>query len=166
MSDPATKLAEATFFLELFEALELRDDSMSHEHSKEAEASYLFSAVVGAFYAALDQWHRKTGNNKAYQAFKRLHPEIHGSTAQDGWRSVTVHLSHVSISETQFVTTNGLEAAHRKNASKLAQNEEVFYAPIEVHLSQYCVAYRGQTVPVLKFSRDHYQVLKQFIENT
>jgi hypothetical protein len=166
MPDTATKLAEAAFFLELFTALELREEPMTHTHSQEAEASYLFSAILGAFYAALAQWHRKTGNHKVYQAFKKLHTEIHGSTEQGGWRSLTVHLSHVAISETKLISTLALEAHVRASASKLAQCDDLPFAPIEVHLPQYCVSYRGQSKPVLAFCQEHYHVLQKLFAET
>jgi hypothetical protein len=155
MPDAETKLAEASFFLELFEVLELREESLTHSHSQETEASFLFSGVVGAFYAALDQWHKKTGNNKVYQAFKKLHPEIHGSTEQGGWRNLTVHLSHVAISATNFVPTLALDLHVRVGRTKLGQCEDVPFAPVQVHRPEYCVHYRGQEKPVVEFCRQH-----------
>ena len=159
MPSLVTKLDEASFFLTLLEALELRDESMTHEHSKEAEASFLFSAVLGSFYAALDQWHRNRRDHKVYQAFKKRHPEIHGSAEQGGWRNLTVHLAHVAISETRQVPTLGMDAHVRFNASKLVQRDDIPFAPLQVHLPQYCVEYRGHSRPVLALCREHYQVL-------
>lgn len=163
MPDAETKLAEAAFFLELFEALELREESLTHSHSQEAEASFLFSGMLGAFYAALDQWHRKTGNNKVYQAFKKLHPEIHGSTEQGGWRNHTVHLSHVAISETNLVPTLALNFHIRVGRTKLGQCEDIPFAPVKVHRQEYCVNYRGQARPVLEFCQEHLAKLRKLL---
>jgi hypothetical protein len=161
MPSPEAKLAEAEFFLELFEALEFREESLTQKHSKEAEASFLFSATLGAFYAALDQWHKIIGDHKAYQSFKKRHPEVHGSTEQGGWRNLTVHLSHIDISETAFVPTLGFDAHVRISASKLGQSDHIPFAPFQVHLPQYCVSYRGQSKPVLEFCREHLLLLRQ-----
>ena len=155
MPNADIKLAEAAFFLELFDALQLREEPLTNSHSQGAEASFLFSAVLGAFYAALDQWHRKTRNNKAYQAFKRSHPEIHGSTGQGGWRNLTVHLSHVAISETNLVPTLAMDLHVRVGRTKLGQCEGVPFAPVQVHRPEYRVSYRGQQKPVLEFCREH-----------
>jgi hypothetical protein len=163
MPDAEIKLAEAAFFLDLFEALELREESFTPSHSQEAEASFLFSAVLGAFYAALDQWHRNIGNNKIYQAFKKLHPEIHGSTEQGGWRNLTVHLSHVAISETNLVPTLAMDLHVRVSRTKLGQCEDVPFAPIQVHRPEYCVNYRGQDKPVLEFCREHLVELRKLL---
>ena len=163
MPDAKTKLAEAAFFLELFEALELRDESLTHSHSQETEASFLFSGVLGAFYAALDQWHRKTGNNKVYQDFKKRHPELHGNTEQGGWRNLTVHLSHVTISETNLVPTLALDLHVRVGRTKLGQCEDVPFAPVQVHRPEYCVNYRGQVRPVLVFCKEHLAELDKLL---
>lgn len=161
MADHTSKLTEAAFFLKLLEALELRNESMTHENSREVEASFLFSAVLNAFYSALHQWKKNAGNHAAYEAFKKEHPEIHASSQQHGWRNLTVHEAHVPISGVRTVPTFGLEAAYRVQASKLAQNEDTLFAPIQVHLTQFCVEYRGQSKPLLEFCSQHLAALKQ-----
>ena len=158
------KLEEAAFFLELFEALQLRDESMTSGRTKEEEAAYLFSAILGAFYSALDQWHRRVGNNRAYQEFKRQHPEIHGSAEQGGWRNITVHMAHVGISETQQSPTLALDAHVKFQRSKLVDRDDVPFARLEVHLPEYCVTYRGHATPILEFCREHLGVLRKFLQ--
>ena len=155
------KLAEAAFFLDLFDALQLRDASMSPRRTLETEAAYLFSAILGAFYAALDQWNHQVGDNHAYQAFKKQHPEVHGNTKQGGWRSTTVHLKHVPISETQQVPTSSVDAYKKIQKFKLVERDNAWWENPQVHLPEYRVDYRGHSVPVLDFCRNHLQSLRE-----
>lgn len=155
------KLAEAAFFLDLFDALQLRDDSISHGRTQETEAAYLFSAILGAFYAALDQWNHQVGDNRAYQAFKKQHPEVHGSTEQGGWRNTTVHLKHVPISETQQVPTSSVDAYKKIQKSKLVEHDSAWWENSQVHLPEYRVDYRGRSLPVLDFCHNHLQSLRE-----
>jgi len=160
------KLTEAAFFLDLFEVLQLRDESMTHGRTQEAEAAYLFSAILGAFYAALDQWRRQVKNHRRYDAFKKEHPEIHGNTEQGGWRSTTVHLMHVPIAETQQVPTLGIEAHIRIQRVKLVDREDLWWGNAQVHLLHYCVSYRGHSAPVLAFCRMHLESLRELFSAT
>ena len=160
------KLAEAAFFLDLLEALQLRDESMTHGRTQEAEAAYLFSAILGAFYAALDQWRHQVGSNRAYQAFKKQHPEIHGSSVQGGWRNTTVHLTHVPIAETQQVPTLGVDAHMKFQRSKLVERDDIWWTHLQVHLPEYRVTYRGNSAPVLAFCRKHLQSLRELLSAT
>jgi hypothetical protein len=157
------KLSEAAFFLDVFEALQLRGESMTHGRTQQTEAAYLFSAILGAFYAALDQWHRRVGNHSAYQAFKKENPEIHGSTEQGGWRSTTVHLTHVAIAETQQAPTLAVDAHVKFGRSKLVERDDVPFANLQVHFPEYCVTYRGRSTPVLIFCREHLHSLRQLL---
>jgi hypothetical protein len=157
------KLLEAAFFLEVFEALQLRGESMTHGRTQETEAAYLFSAILGAFYSALDQWHRRVGNHSAYQTFKKEHPEVHGNTEQDGWRSTTVHLKHVAIAETQQAATLAVDAHVKFGCSKLVERDDVPFANLQVHFPEYCVTYRGRSTPVLTFCREHLHSLRELL---
>lgn len=157
------KLREAAFFLELFQVAEQHDDPFTSGATQDEEASYLFGAILGSFYAALYQWHRQTRNNRAYQAFKLAHPEVHGSTEQGGLRSLTVHRRHVAMSKRATAQLTGAEANQMAQLSSTLV-EPVFYpAGAVVHVARYYVQFRGAELAAHAFCSTHHETLQQLL---
>lgn len=48
------KLQEAAFFIELLDALQERGESLTHLEDVEAEASFLYAAILNAFYSVVE----------------------------------------------------------------------------------------------------------------
>ena len=97
MSYSHPKLAEAAFFIELLEATQERSESLTLGADLQTEAWYLFSAILNSFYSVLDQWRMsdRLNNEASYKAFVDQHPEIYSHSHSGGWRSTTVHVSHI-----------------------------------------------------------------------
>lgn len=156
------KLAEAAFFIELFEATEQRAESLTHNSDPKTEASYLFSAILGAFYAALDQWHRANRDKARYDAFTKKHAVIYGHSDRGGWRNTTVHVRHLEISHAGYIPNAGgrvtlVFGAPPKLATPLRPGQLVF-------TPSYYVEHSGKMVEVVSFSRAHLAELAALIE--
>ncbi|MCX7258510.1 MAG: hypothetical protein NTZ64_17835, partial [Polaromonas sp.] len=103
------KLAEAAFFIELFEATQERTESLTRTFDLETEASFLFSAIMNSFYSALEHWRNTTKYKPAYNTFVAKYPEIYSHSHFGGWRSTTVHVRHMSISYAGYIPPKGGE---------------------------------------------------------
>ncbi len=88
------KLQEAAFFIELLQALQARGSSLTHLDDSESEASFLYAAILNAFYSVVEIM-RKEGHDT--RAFKAQHPMIYADGSRGGERAKTVHLSHTEV---------------------------------------------------------------------
>lgn len=68
----AQKLQEAAFFIELLHALEKRNEPLTNVDDSETEASFLYAAILNAFYSTVEIM-RKEGHHT--RDFKAKHPE-------------------------------------------------------------------------------------------
>jgi hypothetical protein len=88
------KLQEAAFFIELLHALQERGSSLTHTEDAEAEASFLYAAILNAFYSVVEVM-RKEGFET--RPFKAQHPMIYADGSKGGERAKTVHISHTEV---------------------------------------------------------------------
>ncbi|MBK6999297.1 MAG: hypothetical protein IPH35_04770 [Rhodoferax sp.] len=88
------KLQEAAFFIELLHALQERGSSLTHLDDSEAEASFLYAAILNAFYSVVEVM-RKEGHDT--RPFKARYPMIYADGSKGGERAKTVHLSHTEV---------------------------------------------------------------------
>jgi len=88
------KLQEAAFFIELLHALQEHGSSLTHLGDSEAEASFLYAAILNAFYSVVEVM-RKEGHDT--RPFKAQHPMIYADGSKGGERAKTVHLSHTEV---------------------------------------------------------------------
>ena len=88
------KLQEAAFFIELLHALQERGDSLTHLGDLDAEASFLYAAILNAFYSVVEIM-RVEGHDT--RSFKTAHPVIYADGSKGGERAKTVHISHTEV---------------------------------------------------------------------
>ena len=88
------KLQEAAFFIELLDALQERGESLTHLEDVEAEASFLYAAILNAFYSVVEIM-RVEGYDT--RAFKAAHPVVYADGSKGGERAKTVHISHTEV---------------------------------------------------------------------
>ncbi len=88
------KLQEAAFFIELLHALQERGSSLTHLEDCDSEASFLYAAILNAFYSVVEVM-RKEGYDT--RIFKAEHPMIYADGSKGGERAKTVHLSHTEV---------------------------------------------------------------------
>lgn len=91
----ARKLEEAKFFLELFDALDQRHQSLTNECTTEKEASFLFSAILNSFYSTVAIMRDEEGID--VKPFVEAHPEVYARAKDGGERAKTVHVAHTDI---------------------------------------------------------------------
>lgn len=159
------KLAEAAFFIELFEATQERTESLTRGSDLETEASYLFSAIMNSFYSALDQWRDPATNKKGYEAFVKQNPEIYSHSHFGGWRSTTVHVCHIPITHAGYIPPKGGEVSLVFSAPPKLASTEIVEGRVDLTFSPYYyVAYRGELKEVVSFARAHLHKLTVLIE--
>lgn len=156
MALPHPKLNEAAFFIELFAATQERSESLTRNTDLITEASFLFSAIMNAFYSALDQWKTTTKDVATYKAFIEKYPEIYSHSHFGGWRSTTVHVQHIPISHSGHVPPKGNQVdLVFSHSPKLAARESK-PGSVDLHFHPlYYVEYRGELKEVVAFSRKH-----------
>jgi hypothetical protein len=168
MSYHHPKLAEASFFIELFQATQERTESLTRGADLATEASFLFSAILNSFYSAVDQWRMsdRTKNEAPYKAFVERHPEIYSHSHFGGWRSTTVHVKHIPISYAGYIPPKGREVdLVFSMPPKLASNEVVEDRVDLRFLPYYYVEYKGEMKEVVAFSNAHLEQLAALIES-
>lgn len=159
------KLAEAAFFIELFEATQERTESLTRSSDLETEASYLFSAIVNAFYSALDQWRDPATNKKAREEFVKKNPEIYSHAHLGGWRSTTVHVQHIPITNAGYIPPKGGEVHLVFSAPPKLASKDIVEDRVDLKFSPcYYVEYKGELKEVVAFARAHLQNLTELIE--
>jgi len=105
MNDANIKLQEALFFIELLEAIEKRQDSLTDIATLEVEASFIFSAILNSFYSVTEyvDKHIKIANGKEKQKEKSKEVKDFMDNFNlfykygIGLRHVTVHIKHVEV---------------------------------------------------------------------
>jgi hypothetical protein len=98
------KLQEAAFFIEILHALEERGESLTHVADPALEASFLYAAILNAFYSTVEIM-RKEGIDM--RALRSLHAEIYADGSKGGERAKTVHLSHTEPSHSGHIPPAG-----------------------------------------------------------
>lgn len=114
------KLAEALFFMELLDALDLRQRPLTLEGTPAAEVSYLFGAVLNALYAALEHAKPIVGVD-AVKAYKKNHPLLGG----DGLRNTTIHERHIAPDRAGYIPGDAAALSLPMRATpRLVQEQE------------------------------------------
>lgn len=98
----ATKLQEAAFFIELLHALEERGTSLTWCDDLGLKASFLFAAILNAFYSTIVMMEEEGVNAKAFRA---AHPTIYAHGR--GERAKTVHKAHVETAHSGYIPPRG-----------------------------------------------------------
>lgn len=98
------KIEEARFFLELFDALMRRGSSLTNGENRTSEASFLFGAILNAFYSGVALLQE---SKLPASAFKKAHPVIYDRGSEGGLRGKHVHISPVEMSAAGYVPPSG-----------------------------------------------------------
>ena len=157
------KLQEAAFFIELLHALQERGSSLTHLEDTAAEASFLYAAILNAFYSVVEVM-RKEGQNT--QLFKQQHPEIYADGSKGGERAKTVHIGHTEADLAGYVPPPGdqIELVLRR-PPKLVPFDPAKpgYASLGLRQEYYFyVELLGKRVNALQFCERHYAKLHGF----
>lgn len=159
------KLNEAAFFIELLEATENRSDTLTKGHSLEAEASYLLSAVLNAFYSAIDPWGRIKANQVKSKEFQNLYPEIYSHSHHGGWRSTTVHVKHLQVEHHKPEEPSGNLLLLFGPKPKLSQQSVNPDGTLNLKISpRFSLKYRGKWYYAAQFAKQHLAHLAHIIE--
>lgn len=157
------KLQEAAFFIELLHALQNLGSSLTHIEDKEAEASFLYAAILNAFYSVVEVMRTEGYNTRP---FKQQHPMIYADGSKGGERGKTVHISHteVDLSGYEPPPGNRVALAFRK-PPKLCP--PLPREPGRAHLTfkpmyYFYVELLGRRVNALDFCGQHYSLLKKY----
>lgn len=99
------KLKEAEFFLELLDVLDHRKRPLTRESDTAHEASYLFSAILNAFYSTIVIM--RDEEKVDVQDFVDAYPEIYARAKDGGERAKTIHVSHTVPALSGYVPPQG-----------------------------------------------------------
>jgi hypothetical protein len=157
------KLQEAAFFIELLHALQERGSSLTHLGDSDAEASFLYAAILNAFYSVVEVM-RKEGHDT--RPFKTLHPMIYADGSKGGERAKTVHIGHTEVDLAGYEPpSSGQGVLIFRRPPKLVpllpreqgQAELVFKPEYYFY-----VELLGRRVNALEFCEDHYSELHAY----
>lgn len=160
MSAP-DKLREAKFFIELLHALEERGHALSNHATPAQEASYLFSAILNAFYSALVIVEE---SSKVHATeFRAAHKEIYAHAKKDGVRAVTVHKQHVPVTHSGYIPPAGNNVILPfRDKPKLVPEAKLGDLTFK-SLHYVCLPRDWSIVHALEFCEEHYPHLERFV---
>jgi hypothetical protein len=160
----ARKLQEAQFFIELLHALEERGESLTHGANPESEASFLYAAILNAFYSVISVMKEAEGADVS--VFTSQHPAIYAHGSKGGERAKTVHLKHVEVAQAGYVPPPGGNLVLTiRRTPKLAPPRSEDAANLVLRLVPYyyfSVELLGRDVRALEFCEEHLQELRAF----
>lgn len=161
------KIQEAAFFIELLHALQERGSSLTHIEDKEAEASFLYAAILNAFYSVVEVM-RHEGHE--ISTFKTQHPMIYAYASKGGERAKTVHLSHTKVDLAGYEPPPSNKVAITfRNEPKLAPKPPKVPGIVNLVFKPeyyFYVELLGQRVNALEFCEEHYSALASFNKTT
>ena len=164
--DIEEKLNEAKFFLELFDTLEKRSDSLTNNFSIEAEASYILSAILNSFYSVTELAGGK--QNPKVKSFRyKEHPSIYAGSGKGGLRNTTVHVRHISADHLGYIPPKGDSINfNMKRTAKLVEEQQNNKAGIAFNIGPYFyLKIGGKYQRITELLESHFKELKTFINN-
>ncbi len=159
----AMKLAEARFFLELLDALESRNLSLTNNASCQEESSYLLSAILNAFYSALEQA-KPIAGVEAIKEYKLAHPIIFNS--KEGLRNITVHERHIGSDHEGYIPPagNSISFDFRPKPKLTTETES---NPLKINISagvNHYVEVGGILIDITELCFKQYYFLRRFLQ--
>lgn len=157
----AAKLAEASFFLELLDALENRKRPLTSSATPAMEVSYLLSAILNSLYSALEQA-KPIAGVEAVKAYKAAHSALLGG---QGIRNITIHEKHVGVDHSGYIPTpgNALNLDFRK-APRLVQEERATSKGIALRLgANHYIEHEGKLTDVTELCFRQFYALRAFL---
>jgi hypothetical protein len=157
----ARKLQEAAFFIELLHALEERNEPLTNVADAEAEASFLYAAILNAFYSVIEIM-RKEGHDS--RDFKTRHPEIYADGSKGGERAKTVHIAHIEPSLAGYEPPPGNAVNFRfRSRPRLCPEKPPTLGRVDLQFKpQYYfrIELRGKNVHALEYCDEHLDELR------
>jgi len=152
----AAKLAEARFFLELLDALEMRKRPLTDDSTSALEVSYLFGAVLNSLYSALEQAKPIAGVD-AVKAYKATQSTLLGG---QGLRNVTIHERHVGIDHSGYIPPPLTVNIDLRKTPLLVREERAASKNVVVHMgATHYIEYKGELTDVTELCfRQFYEV--------
>jgi len=157
----AKKLQEAAFFIELLHALEERGAPLTWCDDPSLEASFLFAAILNAFYSTIAMMEKEGVNAKAFRA---AHPAIYAHGR--GERAKTVHTAHVETVHSGYIPPRGDKVVLTfRRPPRLAPVKESAPGCADLHFraEHYMhIEMTGENVHALQFCEEHLAELTAF----
>ncbi|MET3444320.1 hypothetical protein ABIC94_005130 [Variovorax paradoxus] len=148
------KIEEAAFFIELLHALQERSEPLTHLDDVDAEASFLYAAILNAFYSTVETMTHEGIDTKSFRA---KYPEIYAFGSKGGERAKTVHLGHTEVAPTSYQPSTTL--VFRRPARLVEERELATPAPRNSLIFKkefyFYVELAGQNVHALQFCEEH-----------
>lgn len=156
------KIEEAAFFIELLHTLQDRGKPLTHAGDPDSEASFLYAAILNAFYSVVETMKEAEGIDT--QPFRAKHPEIYAPGKKGGERAKTVHLGHTEAAPISYQPSTNLVfrrvprlVAEAKAANPTPRTTLVFKKSFYFY-----VELAGKNVNALEFCEKHLSALAAF----
>ncbi|MCB1764445.1 MAG: hypothetical protein KDJ22_00075 [Candidatus Competibacteraceae bacterium] len=167
MNDTDIKLQEALFFIELLEALEKRNDSLTNIADPEREASFLLSAILNSFYSTTELLKETIGNEEVNN-FRKMFPLLYNRAdkngEQKGLRNLTVHVKHVEIDYKGFIRKKAKLDFRRE--PKLTKKKGGSCIGSLNFTHYFYLMFDGELERITDLCYQHYNQLRLFVENS
>jgi len=157
------KLKEAEFFLELLDALDHRKRSLTCIADPAQEASFLFSAILNAFYSAVVIM--RDEEDVDVKDFVNENPEIYDRAKNGGQRAKTVHVSHTMPAVSGYIPPQGNKVTLDLRRTPLlveeARDPRTIDLPLGPNHYMY-ISLKDESVEVAEFCYKHFYKLREF----
>ncbi|WP_273024176.1 hypothetical protein [Rheinheimera sp.] len=164
IDDVRFKLEEAKFHIELLYLIQKTGASLTHINSPEKEASYLFSAILNAFYSVIEVGGFKSSLH--VKNFKSLHPLIYAGSGKGGLRNTSVHVRHIQVEHGTYPKpTKGPVVLRFGVSPKLAMQDKT-QGVVNLRFEKiFHVELDNELVPIAEFCNEHLKQLTEFVDS-
>ncbi|MEW8348255.1 MAG: hypothetical protein AB2687_08080 [Candidatus Thiodiazotropha taylori] len=160
------KLEEVQFFIELYNALEMSGVSFTRNTIKEKEASYILSAILNGFYSATELLKNNKKNIEQVIKFKNQYPVIYSRSEKGGLRNTTVHVKHVGIDYSGYISQSGnnLNFNFKRSPKLITNPTNISEKVILNHNKYFYLKIDDEHIRVSDLVGDHYYTLERFAQ--
>ncbi len=157
----ADKLSEASFFLELLDALKERKRPLTNRATPMLEVSYLLGAILNSLYSALEQA-KPIAGVEAVKAYKAAHSTLLGG---QGIRNMTIHEKHVGTDYSGYIPSSGNAVNFDLRITPLlVEEEQAVSTGVVLHMgASHYIEHEGKLAEVTELCFQQFYELREFL---
>ncbi|WP_134057949.1 hypothetical protein [Rheinheimera aquimaris] len=164
LHDARFKLEEAAFHIELLYLIQKSGASITHIGNLEKEASYLFSAILNAFYSVTEICGSKT--SMQVRNFKNLYPLIYSRSEKGGLRNTSVHVRHIQVENNIYAKPAKGTVVLRFGVSPKLSMPDFTHGVVKLRFEKvFHIEIDNELLAIAEFCNEHLKQLTDFVDS-
>jgi hypothetical protein len=137
---------------------------ITHINDPEKEASYLFSAILNAFYSVTEI----CGGNSSLlvKNFKSIYPLIYSGSGKGGLRNTSVHVRHIQVEHKKYSKPARGTLVLRFGVNPKLTLPDEGQGVLKLRFEKvFHVEINNELVPIAEFCNEHLKQLAGFVDS-